>query len=204
MDALTLPDVSQWYTPDRISAEEDIWLAGEHYRENARRITDICHAQNLRTVLEFGCGIGLIPSVLPPEIEYVGGIDANYYMIQRAEARNPTISFAHADIRKTDGRVQVDLVCSFAVLKHFSLVEWPTILSKILAHGRFALFNQHALPDTREPFDAGKDWHSAWPRRCDILAAISAAGHEVIDWDDSHVDSGVGAPEAYITTRRIA
>lgn len=203
METLKLPDVSQWYTPDRISAEEEIWLAGEHYRENAGRVVEVCYAHNLTSIMEFGCGIGLIPSLLPPDLTYVAGIDANHYMIQRAEARNPNISFVLADIRQLQGASHADLVCAFALLKHFSLTEWPSILKIILSHGDYALFNQHALPDDRTPFDAGTDWHSAWPRRCDILSAISAAGHKVIAWDDSHVDLGVGAPEAYITTRRI-
>lgn len=198
-----LPDISNWYTPDRISVEEELWLAGEHYKENVTRITEVCRTRKLRTVMEFGCGVGLVARALPPDIEYMAGIDANRHMLERAEARNPSLTFVCADIRTLQGAAKADLVCAFALLKHFSLAEWPVILRKILAHGDYGLFNQHALPDDREPFDAGEDWHSAWPRRSDIIAAISAAGHKVIDWDDSHVDPGVGAPEAYITTRRI-
>jgi predicted TPR repeat methyltransferase len=198
-----LPDVSQWYTPERIAAEQEIWLAGQHYKENAGRIAHVCREYSLFTVLEFGCGTGLIPGALPPDVSYMAGVDANPHMIEMASGRNPNHTFVQSDIRDLKGAAQADLSCAFAVIKHFSLAEWPAILQIVLAHGRYSLFNMHALPDDREPFDAGKEWHSAWPRRSDIIAAVSAAGHKVLSWDDSHVDPGVSAPESYIVTRRI-
>lgn len=205
--SVMLPDISKWYTPDRVAVEDAIWIEGQHYRENVQRIAEVCRSRHLRTVMEFGCGTGLVAANLPASVEYLMGIDDNYHMLERARERNSKLEFIHADIRTLQGpahgTLQADLVCSFAVLKHFSLSEWPAILRIILAHGTYALFNMHALPDDREPFDAGTEWHSAWPRRCDIVAAISAAGHKVIDWDDSHIDPLVGAPEAYITTRRV-
>lgn len=200
----TFPDISQWYTPERVAVEEDVWATGEHYCENALRIYGACQVYGLRTLIEFGCGTGWIPKALDPSLIYVAGIDKNPHMLEYARKKNPNVRFICADIRDLDVMVlSADLVCSFAVLKHFSLSEWPVILRKILSRGRYGLFNQHALPDDRAPFDAGTEWHSAWPQRCDILAAIAGAGHEVIAWDDSHVDPKVGAPEAYITTRRV-
>jgi SAM-dependent methyltransferase len=200
----SFPDVSQWYTPARVAAEEAIWAEGQHYLENVRRIEAICDSQSLATVMEFGCGTGWIPKSLDPSLIYTMGIDNNPHMLALAREKNPGVRFVQADIRRLDALIgTAELTCSFAVLKHFSLTEWPTILRNILFRGRFSLFNQHALPDSREPFDAGTEWHSSWPRRCDILAAVEAAGHEILDWDDSHIDPGVGAPESYITTRRV-
>lgn len=198
---LTLPDISQWYTAERVAEEERVWAEGQHYKENARRIESVCDKYNLATVLEFGCGTGWIPRVLDPTLLYIAGLDANPHMIALARAKNPHHRFILHDIRYPIA-MGGELCCAFAVLKHFSLADWPLVLSNILSRAHYGLFNMHALPDDREPFDAGTEWHSSWPRRCDIVAAISAAGHIVIDWDDSHLDSGVGAPEAYITTRR--
>lgn len=197
------PDISDWYTPDRVAVEEAVWSEGKYYLQNARRIEAICRRFHLHYIVEAGCGTGWIPFALDPLLHYAAGIDKNPHMLARAIEKNPGALFLQMDLRDlTSLQLPCDLVCSFAILKHFSLTEWPTILRSILSIAKYSLFTQHALPDSRAPQDSGTEWHSCWPTRAGILSAVASAGHEIIDWDDSHWDAGMNAPEAYITTRR--
>jgi SAM-dependent methyltransferase len=195
------PDISEWYTPSRIDTEEKLWANGP-YKENARRVMFVLRRYNLNSVIEIGCGTGWIPSALDLSIHYLG-MDANPHMLERARAKNPSRNFIQQDARRLLPLVMSDRVCSFAVLKHFSLVEWPDILHHILSVARYGLFTQHVLPDDRPAMDVGKEFHDVWPTRQQLLNAVSAAGHGIVSIDDySAIDIGVGAPEAYVTTRR--
>ena len=194
-----LPDIHEWYSPERVAAEEAIWAEGQHYLMNAKRIQTLCDARFLTTIIEFGCGTGWIPTVLSRDLDYLG-LDANPYMLKIARTKSDA-TFVRWDFRFPYDRA-TDLACSFAVLKHFSLTDWPVMLRRMLQNARFGLFNQHCLQDDRTPFDDGKEWHSIWPRNSDILAAIEAYGHILISRDDSIIDPLVGAPETYFVTQR--
>lgn len=197
----TFPDISSWYTPERIAIEEPIWA--ECRAENAQRIESLCTEFSLQTIIECGCGTGWIPFSLNPSLSYVAGIDKNPYMLARAQMKNPTLRFIQADLRNASHiGLSADLVCSFAVLKHFSLLEWTSCLKSILAMGRFGLFTQHVLPNGSHSTDHGLEYHNIWPTESEVCEAIESAGHEILSWDATHIDEGVGQPEVYITTRR--
>lgn len=198
--AIAYPDIHKWYTEDRVATEEAVWTEGQHYLENARRIQRVCDEHLLTSVAEFGCGTGWIPTVLPMDLSYAG-YDANRFMIERARKKSPLTMFILHDIR-IPTTVAPDLACSFAVLKHFSLDDWPGILRNILRNARFGLFNHHCLPNGIAPFDAGTEWHSSWPCEDDINRAVLSAGHQIIDRDDTHIDPIVGHPESYFVTQR--
>lgn len=203
---MPLPDISEWYTADRIAAEEAIWTQGAHYIENARRIKEACRVHGLHTIVEAGCGTGWVPTVLSPHLTYLAGIDRNPSMLAIAREKSPAIArrFHRYDLRYASSLpVFADLVCSFAVLKHFSLDDWPIVLREILSLGRYGLFNQHSLNDGRTAVDVGVEWHNIWPTYDDVVQAIESAGHEIIEWDDTHIDEGMGSAEVYITTKRV-
>jgi len=198
---ITFPDISEWYTPERIAAEEPLWASGP-YKENAQRVVNVCQQYSLSSVIEAGCGTGWVPTALPDSIVYVG-MDSNPYMLSRARDKNPSRIFIRNDIRDLNPDfLSVDLVCSFAVLKHFSLNEWPDILRHILGIGQYGLFTQHVLLDDRPAMEVGTEFHHIWPTKPELLQAIDSAGHEVLDLDYSAMDHGIGSPEAYVTTRR--
>lgn len=200
-----LPDICEWYTEARVEAEEGIWTDGQHYLENARRIEEACRVYRLHTIIEAGCGTGWVPTALPTSLTYLAGVDKNPHMLARARAKSPGIPFLKCDLRDLRASfLSADLVCCFAVLKHFSLEDWPGVLERILSVGQYGLFTQHVLSDGRPRVDLGIEWHNIWPTYSDIVAAIEEAGHEILEWDDTHIDAPVGAPEVYITTRRIA
>jgi len=164
----------------------------------------VCQRYDLRTMVEVGCGTGWVPTALDPSIVYLAGIDKNPHMLAYAAAKNPSKRFLQCDARDlTPPEELADLVCSFAVLKHFSLAEWPTILSRILSLGRYGLFTQHMLPETRDAMDVGEAFHHIWPTKAELARAVESAGHEIIALDNSWMDWGIGAPEAYVTTRRL-
>ena len=197
----TFPDISEWYTPERIDAEEPLWSAGP-YHDNAQRVTDVCSRYNLSSVIEAGCGTGWIPTALSPSLGYIG-IDNNPHMLFRARDKNPSRVFIQSDIRLLKpSLISADLVCSFAVLKHFSLTEWSSVLSAILSIGQYGLFTQHVLLDDRPAMEVGTEFHHIWPTKPELMQAIASANHEVLDLDYSAMDHGIGAPEAYVTTKR--
>jgi SAM-dependent methyltransferase len=198
--AITFPDISEWYTPERIAAEEPSWRAGGE--RNAYKISALQGQFPIQTIVECGCGTGWVPYFLSPTHPYIG-LDKNAHMLGYARVRNPSLSFIQGDIHNAAHlSVSADLVCSFSVLKHFSLTDWPVCLRNILSVGRYALFTQHILPNDREPMDIGTEWHESWPTRSMVEQVIADAGHEIIAEDASHMNEAVGAPEVYLTTRR--
>lgn len=200
---IMFPDISEWYTPERVAAEEKVWAKGGDYRRNAEKIIEVCKKYGLWSVIEAGCGTGWIPGELrDTKIYYWFGVDKNPEMLRLARAKNPGKFFVRGDLRNLRNLGPAHLVCSFAVLKHFSLEDWPWVLKSILSIGTFGLFTQHMLDDGREPFDAGREWHSIWPTRQGIVDAVTAAGHEVLDICDGTLDPVVNAPEVYVVTRR--
>jgi SAM-dependent methyltransferase len=197
---VSFPDIHNWYTFDRVITEESNWARHKPYERNVKLIQSVCDQHLLTRVIEYGCGSGWIAPLLSRDLSYTG-LDANPHMLTLARTKSRH-EFVQHDIRQPFAR-PADLACSFAVLKHFSLADWPGILANILRQARFGLFNQHCLPDSFTPFDAGHEWHSCWPRNCDIEAAVLAAGHKIIWRDDSTIDPVVNAPESYFLTQQI-
>lgn len=202
-----LPDISEWYTLERIEAEEILWEESGAYLEYSQRISEVCKLYGLTTVMEIGCGTGWVPSVLDSSLKYVVGIDANPHMVDKSKKKNPDKEFLQCDIRTIPDRFSVDLVCCFAVLKHFSLSDWPLRLRDILRFGRFGLFDQHVLMDGRTAMDipggGNEKFHSIWPTYSDVILSVKNAGHEIVRFDQRfRFDEGVGAPEVMIITRR--
>jgi SAM-dependent methyltransferase len=207
---MKFPDIADWYTPERIDAEEPLWATGKSYLEYASRIHSVCRDNNLSSVVEIGCGTGWVPTVLDSSLQYLG-IDKNPYMLERCRAKNTGKLFLQCDIRNLHAlNLSCDLVCSFAVLKHFSPQEWVACLNEVLGLGRFALFTLSIFTDGRETLDIpAKDehgieqHHGTWATLEEAERAIESAGHRIVDADYQHrFDRGIGAPEVMFTTRQ--
>jgi len=197
------PDISEWYTPERIDSEEPLWGASKSYLIAVREVMGVCDPYGLTNVVEVGCGTAWIPTALPRHITYVG-IDKNPHMLRRARVKNPDTVFIEWDIRELSKlNLTTDLVFSLGVLKHFSLDEWADRLKDILALGKYGLFTQHIfLNDARKPIDDGKEYHHIWVTESQMIEAVDRAGHEIIWRDDTRLDTGVGFPESSIATKR--
>ena len=72
------------------------------------------------------------------KILYIG-VDANEKCIAAAKSKinNDYFHFTNTDIREAKSEY-IDLVYSFAFLKHFGLHEWPDIFKKVSSLGEFA------------------------------------------------------------------
>jgi hypothetical protein len=96
-----------------------------------------------------------------------------------------------------------DLVCSFAVLKHFSLYEFPSITEKFLSMGKFALFSmQFSNIDLDDGEEAG--YHHIWITDETLEDVIHKSNHSVVwqrrRWQGEH--HGTTGEERFIFTRR--
>jgi trans-aconitate methyltransferase len=152
-------DYSEWLTPERLGVEESAWAgAGLH-------LTYVAHISLLRSkfpiysILEMGCGTGWVPSQLTPDVKYVG-IDKNHKALELATKKNLiSRSFVDSDIRHFDSKESADLVCSFAVLKHFSLEEWDYIFDKMVRFAPIGLFTMSVANENR---DDGTEFHHTY------------------------------------------
>jgi len=185
----------------RFLNEKAGWLRDKLYLEYADTINEVCGQYETRTILEIGCGAGLIPAHLNPQLTY-SAVDANIHCVREACSRNPTLSISLEDIRDFS-HPPVDLVCSFAVLKHFSLLEVSTIFAKMSSFGRYFLFTVQ-LSDV-DIDDGTEGYPHIWIEESSLKGMLLLAGHEIVwrrtRWEgESHDTMG---REDYVLTRRM-
>lgn len=190
-------DYSHWLTPERLAHEESVWKDAPHEREQAALVAAVCREHHLRSVVEFGCATGWLPSFLSDDahLQYLG-VDANADCLQLAAEKCPGRLFLCGDLR-TVLVPAADLVVGFALLKHFHLSEWDEVLTRVLSVGRFALVSvtlaEHNIEDDC-------DFPHIWVTRERLERVVRAAGHEIVTllWE---------APlpsEQMVLTRRLA
>ncbi len=194
------PDFSEWLTEERFLHENESWEKDRVFESYAQEINLACHSFKLKTILEVGCGAGFVPGDLDPVLIY-SGMDRNPLCVLAAWNRNPKAEILLADIR-TFSHELVDLVCSFAVLKHFSLEEWPVILQKILSLGKYSLFT---IQLREERLDDGEEYHHIWVQKKDLESAIRQAGHKIVSmklrWSGTW--HGTSGEEWLILTKQV-
>jgi len=167
-------DYSVWLDSFRLAREEQLWAESEMPHLYANRVRQVIEEHGCRSVIELGCGTGWVPTLLPGTVEYVG-VDGNPECLQYARQKTTRL-FLHADIRGLRYPTQ-DLVCSFAVLKHFALEEWPAVLGKVLSHGRVGLFTMNVGPGDRDDFNEG--FAHTWVSAVTLDRAVEACGHRI-------------------------
>lgn len=105
-----------------------------------------------RSVLEIGCGTGVVAAALAERIRAAGlaprvvGLDLSSAMLQVARARHPSLEWVHADMRRpgVSGRFDL-LVCCFNT---FQFMLEDADLAQAFASAR-----QHVEPEGRLAFD---------------------------------------------------
>lgn len=180
-----LPDFSEWCVGPRAIQEEMDWILTGSHQNDVAWLAPLIEKYDVKTVLEAGCGSGILASLLPPSVTKYGGLDKNAWFLDKARnriAERPGFTFTCFDVRNVldggPGVEPVDLGMSFAFLKHFGLDEHDRILQKILSWGEYgALGLQLAQTD----FDNGVEYHHSFVTWERTLAAIEAAGHEVLE-----------------------
>ena len=179
MTAAILPDFSAYLTGDRLAHEDAMWAETRYYERNAANILAAARLFNFGDsfqLIELGCGSGWLPSALPSAIAYVG-VDSNPGVLALARGRNyPERRFIECDIRAF-ACPPADLVCSFAVLKHFGLGEWEDIFRRMLRLGACGLFN--ILTSDGEPFDDGTEFHRSRVTEATVARVVAEEGRVI-------------------------
>lgn len=184
-------DYADWLTPVRLEIEERLWEQVAIYRLYAEALQRVLEVEGCRSVIELGCGTGWVPTRLSSDLDYLG-VDANPGCLALAR-RKTSFPFLQADIRQLETPVR-DMVCAFAVLKHFALQEWQEIVVRMLALGRVGVFTMNVGPDDLD--DSSHGFPHTWVSRETLEWAIRAGGHDIVEMALLHTG------ETIIRTRR--
>lgn len=188
-------DLHEWWNTERIAAEDDVWLRQRRFVQYAQRVIAVMDKYNLKSVLELGCGMGYVGNELHNKgFEYTG-TDGSKLMIDLARKRHPDLNFHVANIRNLD-EYGADLVCSFAVLKHFSVNDWPKALRCMLACSWTALIQVQTVTVPTYADDTYPDVNHIWINDEKLQSEVNHAGFKVLDQLDrvsvsSHASTGV-------------
>ena len=129
---MTVRDYSRYLTPETLAEEEAAWERQGDQPMHAALVTAAL-PHPAATVVEWGCGTGRVAAKLPAEVIY-HGVDANPLCLALARERRPSGIFHPCDLRGAAGLVpDADLICAFAVFKHFAWEEWPWLRLQFLS-----------------------------------------------------------------------
>jgi len=94
MDKTSWQKVGEWY--DGIIGE-----SGSYYHQHVilPKVMPLLNLKKGASLLDLGCGQGVLAGALLPEVDYLG-LDAAKYLLQKAKARHKTRQFMLADITK--------------------------------------------------------------------------------------------------------
>lgn len=178
---MPLPDISEYYTPERAAHENKQWTLTQGYKKNAAFLLPLIERFKIRSVIEFGSATGHLAGEIPPDVEYLG-VEPNDHFRKMAQEKlsEAGTKFVKGDVRTfPNGGVTVpaDLSMAWAFLKHFGLPEWDAILTKILSHGKYGCFDVQVAD---RDIDDGVDFHHVWVTEAHVLGAVEGAGHDLV------------------------
>lgn len=173
-----MQDFSDWWNTKRAADEIECWERERHWAGYASRVSTVMAKYKLQTVIEVGCGAGYVGN----ELKKAGyrdytGLDASSIMIDTCREKFPDCNYTLADIRTFDIVAPADLVCTFSVLKHFSLEDWPIILERVLRLGRYGLVQLQIAPD---PLETGIEFHHTFVRHNDVLKVFERSNKALL------------------------
>lgn len=179
-------DYADWLTPARLTTEEGEWARGGLYQRYGAAIRRLLEQEpSIRTITEFGCGTGWVPTTLDDlaavrDLSYTL-VDRNPGCLQRAVHSNRDrawVAVRASEIRELAPRA--DLVCGFAVLKHFRLDEWSSLFTQLYGRARFGLFTVAIAPAS---VDDGLEFTHVRLSEQDLADTLKRA-HQVELWRD--------------------
>jgi len=176
-----LPDYSMWLTRERVAVEDALWSDPEKatWPYFVEAIARFMPPVKRPSVVEFGCGTGLVAHALSGKVVYLG-VDANAECIEKARERNALTSnaFFLGDIRKASPLREFDLSCAFSFLKHFAAHEWTDILGKVLKPGLVSVFSVIMGPEVK---DDGVEYPHLQVTQQLLHDAVYKAEHRIMD-----------------------
>jgi len=207
------------FLPERIDKTVD-----EFYRSGVSNIATMLKtlerngidASRLRTVMDFGCGLGRLSAALSPHFERVTGVDispSHLALAREAIARRAlaNVDFVQLEaIDAVDRLPQVDLVFSVIVLQHnpppVILALFKALLGRVKPGGAAVIQIPTYLPagysfDVERYFrEGGKDMEMHAIPQHEAFAAIRGAGMELLEViDDSW--TGMGRSNTFVMRR---
>ena len=123
---------------DRVN--EAIAFAGTEHefylRAKAERIVELAAELRLEatdpSVLDVGCGVGLVDSMLTPHFRNLVGVDVARGLLPQARQNAPDARFAGFDGAHLPFRVGCfDLVFAMCVVHHVAVEDWPQFASEL-------------------------------------------------------------------------
>lgn len=171
-----LPDMAAQWDDSRCLQEETTWILDAHYKRHLAFLRPRLERYRIASVIEVGCGSGLLANDLPAGLDYLG-IDRCGWFVDRAKARAEASrvkgrAFKCWDARNMEAQPPYDLVMAWNFFKNFSLEEFPRLLAKVLSLGRLGCFNVQVAP---QAFDNGSEFHHSFVMAGMVEKAVQAA-----------------------------
>lgn len=136
------------------------------------------------SLLDVGCGSGTGLKVWSKYVSDVTGIDKSQNCVDEAKRRNPDAHVFRMDVRDLSTQGQWDVVVTTGFLKHFSLEEWPYILTLLTSATRNRILFGIGIRDVAE--DDGDNIHHIGIPRTRVISELS---------DDFKIVDIIGSPE---------
>jgi SAM-dependent methyltransferase len=176
-------DISEYYVGDLAVAEESAWNESKEYLRNVTFVQDALDWFWVSSVVEVGCGSGLIPTQLHESVKYLG-IDRNDVFLGWArDKNNPTRTFVNRDVRQVSPewlkQHHGDFAVStcFAFLKHFGLHEFDDLLVGLM---RLAPYSVFEVQQFDSDVDTGTDFHHVFVTEERLNRCVRKAGHRIL------------------------
>jgi trans-aconitate methyltransferase len=141
-------DYCDWIADDlsRLDHIERAWKKNpEMHDGHARDVLGFVAKNQIKSVVEIGCGSGMLAQRISAQCAYVG-FDKSVDLLTLAQNRNAKLKFVMGDVREIPSHVRGDLVVCFGFMKHFAATEWNDIFSRVLACGE-----QYAIIEIPNP-----------------------------------------------------
>ena len=180
---MNLPDYSEYLKrPKMLDYIESEWQKTLVLHE--RQADCINQISEDKNIIEIGCATGNLAKLIKTN-EYIG-FDKNEECIGLAKKKNPDKKFVVNDIRdiRRSKNQQADIVCAFAIMKHFGLHEWDDIMKKIISlSNEFVIFD---MPVAEYTYDDGEvhGHHHVWMTKDDLMNRLEYLGLEVYSVND--------------------
>lgn len=160
----------------------DQWNHNTHYHRLIPRLAP----PPWGTVLDVGCGDGLLTRRLAPFADRVTGVDVSPAMVDRcrALADAPHLRYVEGDVLTTDVGGPFDLVTCVATLHHTDLRAGLTRLAELTAPGGVLFVVGLANPSS------ASDW---------LMGALGLPAHRIARWRRGSYDAGAPVLDARTT-----
>jgi SAM-dependent methyltransferase len=183
------PDISEYYKFEKAIIEEHDWYKTKpwgqqpEYRYYADVANKLIKEKKIKSILEIGCGSGLVPTELPGEVLYMG-VDKNPLFLEWARNKNiPSRQFIEEDVRNISKEwlekqnYCPDSVMTFAFLKHFGLHEWDGLVGQLLSLAPNAIIETQTSDHN---FDNGTEFHHVFVTDEHLKSVVEKNQHKIV------------------------